>query len=278
MSLVRIAARIALVQALKDRTQVGANVHDSLIGGIEADENGRLNIGNGERRLFMVIYTDTAKSSGGDFRAMHEGADTDIVFEWGIAAGMVATDDAGAPLTDPETGETQIVAGIPDTDANFEFMLDMIGRQAIDALNDPANEWADIWRDIASGGITSIERQRAASGSTGQRMAAHQMRVSAKLMDEPVRGADIPHPLPRLFGLLDGSDDSELAAKSALMQAALSGSDEPWIAAQRRLGLSATEIEALGLAPLAVTDQGEAPALQTGTLDVDGQGETDVSQ
>jgi hypothetical protein len=121
MSLVRIAARLAIVRALRGVTMAGEHVHDSLIGGIQIDADGQLNIGEGEKRPFITVFTDGAKNEKPELRSFAESGMTEIVIEWGISAGMVDKD--------PNTGESHIVAGLVATDDAFEFTLDLIGRR-----------------------------------------------------------------------------------------------------------------------------------------------------
>lgn len=255
MSLVRIAARIALVEALRGRTLVGDNVHDSTIGAFD-DRDGAL-VSN-QSRPFIAVYSDSSMSAEAQFRTTAESGTTDFLIEFGIASTMT--------VTERQTGESHIVPGIPATDDNMEFSLDLIGRQVANALVDPANQWAEIWRDIASGGYREVELRRRANAEDGTRLAGHQLRIAARLMVEPQIGADLPVPFPTLFSLIADGGDAVLQARAALMQEALAGEANDWTAVQRRLGLTAGEVQALGVRPQVLTDDGEAPLLTRVTI------------
>jgi len=258
MSLVRIAARHAIVRALRGVTMAGEHVHDSLIGGIQVDADGQLNIGEGEERPFIAVFTDGAKNEKPELRSFAESGTTEIVIEWGISAGMVEKD--------PNTGESHIVAGLVATDNAMEFTLDLIGREIADALNDPANEWAEIWRSIASGGFAKTERARTSNDRDGTRLAAHQMRITSMLMDEPGKGEDLPEPFPLLFEKLAASEDAVDNKIGAMMAAILGLSDPDWLALQRARGMTAGDLLAVGLGPVNGDEEGETPDMSTGTL------------
>jgi hypothetical protein len=258
MSLVRIAARLAIVRALRGATTVGDHVFDSLIGGIQVDAQGRLNIGEGEKRPFITVFTDGSKNEKPELRSFSEGGMTEIVIEWGISLGMVETD--------PETGASYIVAGLLSTDDAMEFTLDLIGREIADALNDPENEWAEIWRSIASGGFVKTERARTSNAKDGIRLAAHQMRVTSMLMDEPGKGEYLPDPFPLLFEKLAASEEASDNKIGEMMAAVLGLSDPNWLALQRERGMTNGDLLAVGLGPIEGDEERDTPDMTTGTL------------
>ncbi|HEV2504402.1 MAG TPA: hypothetical protein VGV39_15090 [Mesorhizobium sp.] len=180
--LARLAQRIAAIEALKGRTFVGANVLDSQIGALDVAADG--SIRTDRDQPFIAVYTDVSKADGQQdhLRALHRSGATDLTIEVGIAASMTELH--------PETGETVIVGlGIPVTDPAMEFYLDCIGRQVVNALTDPRNAWAEVWRGLSSG-INRVERRRA-SDATGVRIAAHQIVVNTDLLPDPVFGEPV---------------------------------------------------------------------------------------
>lgn len=269
MSLVRIAARLAIVRALRGVTMAGGHVHDSLIGGIQVDADGKLNIGAGEERPFIAVFTDGSKNEKPELRSFAETGMTEIVIEWGISAGMVEKD--------PLTGESHIVAGLVATDDGIEFTLDLIGREVADALTDPANEWAEIWRSIASGGFTKTERARTSNDRDGTRLAAHQMRITSMLMDEPGKGEDLPDPFPLLFEKLAASEDAVDHRIGTMMAAVLGLSDPDWLAFQRVRGMTAGDLLAVGLGPIEGDEDRVMPEMETGVIEVEGAQPVEVS-
>ncbi len=164
MSLARIAIRAAAVEAIKGRTLVGANVLDSEIGVLDLDSSGRVT--SPEKEAFVAVYTDAAKAAVGDndLRSMLLNGTTDLLFECGMSAAMLQN-------TDPDTGETVMAIGVPDTDANFEFQLDLLVRQLIEALTDPGNVWGQVFLGLAYR-LRSVERMRVGNITDGTRLAA----------------------------------------------------------------------------------------------------------
>lgn len=264
MSLVRIAARIALVQALKGKTLVGQNVLDSQTGALDVDADG--NLVTDQEKPFISVYADDAKVDGADaaIRAMNVNGDTDFVFEYGITSALVTTDQ--------ETGESVVYPGIPSTDASLEFYLDIVARQVGDALSDSENEWAEIFRKFANS-FAKMSRARTSSADNGLRLAAQQYRLTASLIADPIRGVELKpvHPLAMFFAKAAELDDPVVSTQVALMQAQLAGTEFQWQTDMRRYGMTRTEADNLLLIPpsgaeadIAVVDINAAPAVPGG--------------
>lgn len=237
MSLVRIAARIAAVEALKGKTLVGDNVLDSEIGAIDvrADGNARTD----EEKAFIAVYTD-AGSADVDLRSLNKNGVTDFLFEAGITAAM--TD------TDPETGAKVIFPGVPATDRAFEFYLDMVMHQIGAALTDPANEWAEVFRALAPR-FVSTKRTRTSSDTGGVRMAAQQVAVQVDLIPDPVRGMTLAstHGLAKFFAKAEELASPAIAAQVAMMHAAVGGTVSDFDVMRARYGRTEGEGAASGL-------------------------------
>lgn len=214
MSLIRIAARIAAVEALKGKTLAGTNVLDSEIGAIDIAADGSAS--TDEKNAFIAVYTDTANSPGDPLRALVANGTTDFLFEAGVTAAMTERD--------PETGAATIVPGVPATDRAFEFFLDMIIRQIGDALTDPGNEWAEVFRKLITK-FVSTKRSRTSSDTGGVRMAAQQLLIQADLITDPVRGATLAptHGLVRFFEKAETLADPVIDAQVTLMKAQMVG-------------------------------------------------------
>lgn len=245
MSLVRIAARIAAIHAIMGRSLVGDNVLDSQIGALDVDADG--NLRTDEDKPFVTVYADSAKVDEGQpvIRSFSENGATEFLFEAGITAAHTELDE--------ETGESKLIGiGIPSTDAAFEFHLDIVCRQIGDALNDPNNEWAEIFmRFIRS--ITKIERARTSGFDNGVRLAAQQIKVTAELIADPMRGTELKptHPMARFFAKAAELDDPVVTDQVALMQAQLTGNELEWETALRRYGITRSEGDAMLLTPVA---------------------------
>lgn len=240
--LTRIALRLAAVEALKGATLVGDNVLDSEIGAVDIAADGSLR--TEEEKPFIAVYTDGSKAEDDlASRALHKSGHLSLVLEYGITAAMAVTDD--------ETGESTVMAGIPATDDGLEFKLDLIGYQISAALTDPDNEWAEIWRALG-GNVQKIERRRAADGSGGARVAAHQMTITLDLMMDPVRKEPLRETATMAIFLAKAlaSENPVLVKKAQAMQAAIAGSGPDWKLDQARYGLTADEACAMQVVPV----------------------------
>ena len=239
MSLSRVALRISAVEALKGRTLVGDNVLDTPNGALDVQADGSIRID--EERPFVSVFTDVGKAEGVTGRSLIENGVCDIVFEIGVSTPMVETNE--------ETGASTMVGiAVPATDRNFEFFLDIVQRQIADALNDPANAWAEIYRGLHYR-VRKIEFAGARSSDDGQRLAGHQMRVSVDLADDPVKGdpLDLESPFAAFLAAIEASADPIYHEQAKTIRTLMVGALEPSEQLQRRHGMTAAELSALGL-------------------------------
>jgi hypothetical protein len=241
MSLIRIAARMALIEALRGRTLVGENVLDSEIGSLDIDAQG--NLTTDADKPFISVYSDASDGSGA-LREFYQTGETTFLIEIGVAAAFTERD--------PETDVAHLVGvGIPDTDANMEFTLDLIGRQVSDALSDPKNEWAMMFKSLVLD-IKSITRARTAQ-SDGARLAAHQIKITASLWADPPKGTEIKPdgPLGAFLALLLQAQPvpPDVQTKVDKIQACLGSAENEFTQELRRYGATDTEAEAMLTAP-----------------------------
>jgi hypothetical protein len=198
-----------------------------------------------EDEPFIAVYTDssTTRDVGTPLRAMAVNGATDIIFEAGIASTMTTSD--------PDTDESMIVGvGLPPTDGAMEFYLDMVMRDIDDVLTDPDNVWSQLYQGFISA-VGLVERRRAGSDSAGQRVAGQQLKVSATLLADPIRGDALraTSVMARFLAQVETINDARLCAQADMIVARLSGSAEAWKIVQRRYGLTRDESEALGISP-----------------------------
>ena len=262
MSLARIALRIAAVEALKGQTLVGDRVLDSPNGAIDVQADGSLR--TDESRPFISVYTDSGSANGLTGRSMVENGETVIVFEFGISAAMLEKDE--------DTGAMEMVGiEIPASDSAYEFALDIVQRQITDALTDPDNTWAEIYRGMHFA-VTKTEYAGARNTSDGQRLAGHQMRVTVQLLPDPVKGDPLEAgtPFADFLVAMEASENAVHQAQAEMIRSVLIGENEDWQNLQRRHGMTAAELAALGRAPLIATLDGSAPEMATGTIDAEG--------
>lgn len=234
----RIALRIATVGALRGKTLVGDNVLDSQIGALDVAGDG--SIRTDQEKQFISVYTDGGKvESGIEYRGLHRSGATELTIETGVTASMA--------VTDPETGASEVIPGLPATDPAFEFYLDVVGRQIVNALTDPDDEWAELWRGLSSG-IVAIERKRTSDAASGTRIAAHQIVVTLELLPDPVFGEPVAATSiwARFFAKLQAVDHKMLPAM--LMLIGGQGGTAEFGEERCRFGMTLDEVRAL-LAP-----------------------------
>ncbi|MFJ6324080.1 MULTISPECIES: hypothetical protein [unclassified Rhizobium] len=223
---------------------VGDNVLDSEIGSLDVGEDGKLR--TQKEKPFISVYVGAAKVKDGlEIRALNKNGSVDIVFEAGIASPHV--------MTDPETDESVIYGGLPATDANFEFQLDMTIRQIGDALNDPQNEWAELFRSLTLS-LSGFERDRVGMDANGTRLAAHRLKLTMEVVADPVRGVGLVEasPLARFFAKCEADlipRSPDMAKNIALMRAQISGDADDLRAAMRRYGMAYGEADAMLMTP-----------------------------
>lgn len=268
MSLARIALRATAVEALKGRTRALKNVLDSEIGIIDSDSSGKVEIEAGA--YFIAIYTDAGKTQTGDneLRALLLNGRTEILFETGVTAKMV--------VLNPETAEASLPEmGIPDTDGNFEFTLDLISREIAEALTDPDNVWGQLFLSFIYRTV-STERTRVGNIADGVRLAAHQTKIVVDLIDdpEPKCPLDPDAPFARFIALALASEDESLQKKATFMEAIITGHREPWERLQQVHGMTAQELLALGLGPHASDADRATPEWTGSTIAIDGMSPT----
>lgn len=267
MSLVKLAMRMAAVEALKGKTLVGDVVLDSEIGVIDLKPDGTLE--SEQEKRFIAVYTQEGKLELDAHmpRALHEGGTCELIFEIGITASMTTRD--------PETGDQEVIEGIPATDAAFEFYLDVVDRQILDALTTGSSAWSEIWRGLVPR-VISVHRQR--TDSAGQvRLAGHQLKLNCEIAADPTPGHayDPDGPFGQFMSALTTSPIVGHQVRAALMTNVLEATPgASWQAVMHQLGLTRAEAEALGHAPLA-SDEPDAE-VDAAILEVAGSGSVTV--
>lgn len=259
--LTRIALRVAVQEALRGATLAGDNVLDSQFTALDLGADGALRID--QDRPFISVYTDGGRvGAGNGFLSLFgDDPNVELVIEAGISAAMLELDR--------ETGVTNIIGvGLPDTDANMELTLDLMMRQVADALVAPDNLWADLARELM-GNVSSIERSRIGQKQNGTRVAAQEVRISAGLLADPVKGATLAgSTYAKFLAALAASSDARLRKIQITFETALAGSASDWQLVQRELGLTDAQSAALGDRPL-VSSDGSTGTIETVAIEVE---------
>ncbi len=268
MSLLRIAIRIAAIEAIKGQTFFADNVLDSEIGAIEFGPDGTIK--TDKEKPFIAVYTDRGvQTYVGDVRSMFDGGDCDLVFELGVSKAMA--------ITDEETGGDEVIVGVPATDANFEFLLDMTARQIVNALTrplddeDPGSVWAEIFRGLVLQ-FNKIERLRAGNAD-GVRLAGHQIKVTLQTIDDPITGEALLEgaPVAAFIDQLIVSGVTQYAVYAAAFQGAIAGVNADWETTRRRWGMTNAELLALGIGPIVQDEDRETPIGEETTVEIEGR-------
>lgn len=239
----RIALRMATVESLKGVTIVGSNVLDSEIGALEVGAAGALR--TDQESPFIAVFTEASKLegnkvNGAGIRSLHMSGPIDLVLEFGVTSAMTETND--------ETGATTIVGlEIPATDANLELLLDITERQIVNALTNPQNAWAEIFRGLHSA-INKIDRRRTSSAE-GVKVAARQLAINLDLLPDPVYGEPVAASSiwAKFFAKLALDENPDAVKKRAAMLALLGDPDTTLAgtAQRQRFVLTLDEVRAL---------------------------------
>ncbi|MBB3937931.1 hypothetical protein [Aureimonas phyllosphaerae] len=253
MSIARIALRTAAVEAIKGRTLVGDNVLDSPNGALDIAADGTLR--TNEDRPFVAVFTDDAVAEGIEGRNLTANGTCVLVIEAGVSIAMTQTNDKG---------ESEIVGiGVPASDRHFEFLLEFVQRQVNDALTDPDNDWAEIWRSLSLR-VVKIEVGAKRTSDDGQRLAGRQTRIWLDLLPDPVLG-DVLEPASPFTAFLDRlaeSEDQDNQKIAGTLRTIFDGPVAPdWHITQRRLGATRDELRAIGLGPIKQDTDRATPVL-----------------
>ncbi|WP_421405464.1 hypothetical protein [Agrobacterium fabrum] len=195
-----------------------------------------------EEKQFVSVYADDGNQmSGLNLRSLIASGHIDLVFEAGVATPHL--------IVDPVTDEKVLMAGLPATDANFEFYLDMTLRQITDAISDPENEWAAIFNSLIMS-VEKLQRARISGDTNGVRLAAHQMKITVNAVADPVAGYPLKpeSPMATFFAKCESDlvpREPDMANKIALMKAQIAGNDDDLTAAMRRYGMTHSEADAM---------------------------------
>lgn len=269
MNLAFLALRIAAVEAIKGGTLAGDNVLDSEIAGIETDGNGALRVGQEQR--FVAVYTQSGKTmvDSNAQRPFYGAGQCELIFEMAITKAM--------NLVDEDTGTTTLFQDVPATDAAFEFYLGTVGRQVMDCLSSPTNEWAQIWRDLCPE-VRSIELNRA-SGNDIVRLAGHQIKMVCSTIEQPIAGHELDPEggFAKFLTALENHPDDERKAMAVVLQEMLAGNTlANWEQISARLGMDGGEAVSIGIGSLE-TDDGSQSDAQELNVEVEGLGTFDAA-
>jgi hypothetical protein len=236
MSLVSLALRIAITEALKGRTIAERRVVDSELAAISDL------IGDSPSPLIVVSVDDASGERDKAGLSLLDAADEiGILFEIAVASRVDAEAKDGE-------GDVSLFA-IEPTSRGLEASLDILWRQISRALLTPLA--GEPWGEIVRGLVLKLNRFQMKRGgeADGSRVATRFYLLS----DEPVAEPDLGRPASDVWAtLLDAMEQTACHAEMAgVIRAAI---EQPagladWRVVQARLGITEAEIRALGIAP-----------------------------
>lgn len=246
MSLMRIALRIAAIEALRGKTFVNNNVLDSEIGAIDIAADHSVDSDRGEP--FISVYTAEAVAQNDGRISLFGATNCDLVLDAAVSAQMVKRDDDG-----------DIVSNLPitpDSDRAYEISLDVLQHQIYAAFGEPEGEWAEIVRKIISDKINAVEISVGRSSSKA-RLAARQIRITIELCPDPVNLDDLSsqHPFSMFLNELEKGDaddaerDEDFKGLAAALRGVIASNHTGWKLDQFRYGLHRDELDSLLVTP-----------------------------
>ena len=149
-----------------------------------------------------------------------------------------------------EEGQSDILPGVPLTDASIEFTVDMIERQVHVALADDQNPWAELFRRFVTV-KDGLKSERGASFQEGERFAGRQILLPVELPSDPEFGRPVADKGNwRLF--LDAlAAEGDMDECRQIFEALLGVGEtvHDWRLLQRAIHATRGQAEALGIAP-----------------------------
>lgn len=226
MSLVALAMRLTLCEALVGKTLAEDAVYDSNV--VDLD---RL-IAKDETRLLITVATDEQEGTFDGLAYDIANRKIDLVIEIAAAQGVRVEIEAAGD--DPP--EEAVMAEIKASDAGLEMTVDLIARQIMATIQGGTG-WADLFRVFADTPV-KFTSKRGAGWEKGPRFAARQIVITYDPLHEPALGrppeecwADLVAKMVEAGGVL--------AQYGALIAKIIEGTPIPeWRQLQADLGLS----------------------------------------
>ena len=233
MSLVGLAIRIALTQAIRGRTIAEDRVYDSAIETLDQ-------MAKGEARPLVIVSVDDAEGgSMGDCASLMAADRMNILIELASAGPVEIEGEDGAEA------DTQVAT--ESTSQASEMTLDVLWRQISRVLLTPVGDpWADLWRSLCT--VTAVELKRGGSADAGVRFASRFYLVTVNPMADPDFGV-APSAVWR--DLIEALDAAGLSGVAEIIRAEITDPDglADWRQIQARLGIATEAVTGLGITP-----------------------------
>lgn len=246
-----LAARIAAQRAILGRTIAGSRIYDSAISAIDElveDNPMPVVILSIEEETTTVQMLDVL---AGTRKAM-------LIVEIAIASAVSRTFE-----TEEGAQVTERTIEIPPTDGGLEMSLAILGREVMRALFDLSTDWSRVFCGVVHR-IEKITMRRGADAvREGLKFAARQIAIEFEPYAEPPFGAALEAGTPLHAFVAQAKLDASLGGFAGALEATIVGDELPdWQVFYRQMIVNDAQAEAIGLAPVILTDQGVPPVVQ----------------
>lgn len=244
MSLVALVSRIAFTKAIESKTSAGHVLN--------APKEPLDRLADG--KAVIAAYTGAIKIDplGRDLYGNAATSQTiELVVQMYLPPGNVVVE--GMELTMDDAG-----AG---------FGMDLLWRQVVDALADPVDPWADLYRSIVRSYIGMTSAPVLIETEKSIRIPCREVALNCTMISEPGFGVQLTTGWQRIDAALR-ADPETLPVADAIKAMIQRPSGLPsWRIYQAQMGWTDAEIRASGLAPADPTETDEAPVLTEAIID-----------
>ncbi len=244
MSLVALASRVAFENAVRDRTAAG-----KLVMNAPKEPLDRL-----KQRPVIACYTGAMKFDprGRDlYGSMGQDQTIELIVQIYLPPGNVVVEGLDMTLQDAGAG----------------LAMDLVWRQIIDALADPANPWSEVYKTIVRSYTSFASSAVLVETEKGVRVPAREISLGCKMIPEPSMGQPLPPVWQKIDAALRTDPDAVPVADIIKTMIERPAGMPSWRITQARMGYTDAEIRASGLAPFDEAEMGEAAMLGTTAVD-----------
>jgi hypothetical protein len=221
---------------------------------------------------FIAVYTDQADINVEEGNSLAGGeAKVFLILECAVGGAAVTIQDpAENQRTDSDADAAVPPLQIEPTDQGREMTIGFLARQANQAFLATDNQWATLWRQLVAKRISVRVRRGGAPMNQDQpaiRFASRILIYEVEVLDDPIWGEPLQGFWLDFVNAI--STDRDFAPVAALIRAQIeypAGPLPSWRIAQKIMTLNRDEVAALGIAPVVIPDETEAPMVHVGTV------------
>lgn len=255
MSFVRTIIRLSAVAAMRHKTWAHERVYDSDMTPLSDS----LKIGE-KPKPYIVVFTDADNRDNVQETSIHLAQRSmTLSIEIAVASAVQADDGKGLSIQ------------LPHTDQAVEFAVDITETQALNALTDPENPWAEILRRLITR-IVAVPSARGGRAERGSRWAARQVTIRCDTVCDAPAGVlpAVDSAIRDWIVLAKACPDKGISEPAEVIEKLLDSKDvyPGWEAMQAWLHVSRPTLRRIGLGPTAEDEDGVV-AIITEKLDTD---------